>query len=63
MNLDDLVGHHGRLYFVRGVDPAGVSDARAYLEDAETGEPKTVPLRELRRGRRVPSGTERRAAR
>jgi len=57
MNRDDLVSHQGRLYVVRGVDPAGVLDARAYLEDAETGEPKTVPLKELRRGRRVSNGT------
>jgi len=53
MNRDDLVSHHGRLYFVRGVDPAGVFGARAYLEDAETREQKTVPLQELRRRRRL----------
>jgi len=53
MNRDDLVSHHGRLYFVRGVDPAGVFDARVYLEDAETGERQAVPLEELREGRRI----------
>jgi len=53
MNRDDLVSHDGRLYFVRGVDPAGVFEARVYLEDAETGEPTTIPLEELREGRRV----------
>ena len=53
MNRDDLVSHDGRLYFVRGVDPAGVFEPRVYLEDAETGEHETVPLEELREGRRV----------
>ena len=53
MNRDDLVSHHGRLYFVRGVDPAGVFDARVYLEDAETGERQAIPLEELREGRRI----------
>jgi len=53
MNRDDLVSHDGRLYFVRGVDPAGVFEARVYLEDAETGERETIPLEELREGRRV----------
>jgi hypothetical protein len=62
MNRDDLVSHHGRLYFVRGFDPAGVLDARVYLEDAETREQKTVPLEELRGARRL-YGTEPRAGR
>ena len=53
MNLGDLVSHDGRLYFVRGVDPAGVFEARVYLEDAETGELETVLLEELREGRRL----------
>lgn len=48
MNRDDLVSHDGRLYFLRGVDPAGVFEARAYLEDAETGERVTVLLEALR---------------
>jgi hypothetical protein len=53
MNRDDLVTHEGRLYFVRGVDPAGAFDARVYLEDAETGARETVPLEDLRAGRRI----------
>ena len=53
MNRGDLVSHDGRLYFVRGVDPAGVFEASVYLEDAETGEEARVLLEELREGRRV----------
>ena len=53
LNRDDLVTHDGRLYFVRGVDPAGVFEPRVYLEDAETGEQDAILLEELREGRRV----------
>ena len=53
MNIDDLVTFDGRLYFVRGVDPAGAFEPRAYLEDAETRERLVVPLDALRAGRRV----------
>jgi hypothetical protein len=53
LNRDDLVTHDGRLFFVRGVDPAGVFEPRVYLEDAETGEQETILLEQLREGRRV----------
>ena len=58
MNRDDLVAHDGRLYFVRGVDPAGVFEPRAYLEDASTGMKVSVGLEELRAGRRLMHGDE-----
>ena len=47
MNLGDLVIHHGRRYFLRGLDPMGVPDRQAVLEDAETGEQVTAPVDEL----------------
>jgi hypothetical protein len=53
LNRDDLVTHDGRLYVVRGLDPAGVFEPRVYLEDAETGEQETILLDQLREGRRV----------
>lgn len=44
MAIGDLVLYNGRLYFLRGLDPMSVSDRRALLEDAETGETVRVPL-------------------
>src|SRR5215210_5538774 len=59
MNLDELVIYDGRLYFVRGVDPAGAFEPRAYLEDAETRERLIVPLDAFREGRRLLYGATR----
>jgi hypothetical protein len=47
MNLGDLVIHHGRRYFLRGLDPMSVPDRQAFLDDAETGEEVTAPVDEL----------------
>lgn len=47
MTIGDLVLYNGRLYFLRGLDPMSVSDRRALLEDAETGEPLRAPLDEV----------------
>jgi hypothetical protein len=47
LRLGDLVRRNGRLYFVRGFDPMGVAVPLAYLEDAETCEPRTVLLEEI----------------
>ena len=38
MEFGSLVSYAGRTYYLRGLDPMGVADRRADLEDAETGE-------------------------
>lgn len=47
MYIGDLVLYHGRTYFLRGLDPMGVPDRRAVLEDPETGAEHLVPLAEV----------------
>ena len=47
MAIGDLVLYHGRRYYLRGLDPMSVSDRRAELEDADTGEVLRVPLDEV----------------
>jgi hypothetical protein len=47
VRVNDLVGWNGRLYFVRGFDPMSVNTPRAFLEDAETREPRTIVLDDL----------------
>jgi hypothetical protein len=47
MVIGDHVLYNGRLYILRGIDPMSVSDRRAQLEDAETGETISVPLSEV----------------
>ena len=47
MNIDDLVLHEGRRYYLRGLDPMSVPDRQAMLEDAETGERLSVPVEEI----------------
>jgi hypothetical protein len=54
LNVGDLVGWNGRLYFLRGFDPMGVAVPRAYLEDAETRTPRTVLLDDLAHERYAP---------
>ena len=44
MEIGDLVSHHGRACYLRGLDPMSVPDRRAHLEDARTGERFTAPL-------------------
>ena len=47
MAIGDLVLYNGRRYYLRGIDPMSVSDRRALLEDAETGEHVRVPYEEV----------------
>ena len=47
MAIGDLVLYNGRRYYLRGIDPMSVSDRRALLEDAETGEYVRVPYAEV----------------
>ena len=47
MNIGDLVLHQGRRYYLRGLDPMGVPDRQAFLEDAMTGEAAMVPVDEV----------------
>jgi hypothetical protein len=44
MEIGELVTYQGRAYVLRGLDPMGVPDRRAELEDPETGEQISVPL-------------------
>lgn len=47
MRIGDPVIYKGRTYVLRGLDPMGVPDRRADLEDAETGELVRAPVDEL----------------
>ena len=47
MQLGDLVTYEGRRYVVRGLDPMGLPDRRADLEDVETGECRRVLISDL----------------
>ena len=51
MRIGDTVTWHGRRYVVLGMDPMGLPERRADLEDAETGELLQVPLAELEAAR------------
>lgn len=44
MEIGSLVSYGGRTYYLRGLDPMGVAERRADLEDAATGERIQVPL-------------------
>jgi hypothetical protein len=50
MQLGDLITYEGRRYVVRGLDPMGLPERRADLEDVETGERIRVPISELMTG-------------
>jgi hypothetical protein len=50
MRIGERVSYDGRLYVVRGLDPMGVPERRADLEDVETGERIRVPVARLERG-------------
>ena len=50
MNIGDLVTYDGRPCYLRGLDPMSVSDRRADLEDALTGERFTVLLADVAPG-------------
>ena len=47
MNIGDLVLYQGRRYYLRGLDPMGVPNRQAFLEDAMTGEAAMVPVAEV----------------
>ena len=47
MKIGDLVLHDGRRYYLRGLDPMGVPQRQAFLEDAFPGEARAVPADEL----------------
>jgi hypothetical protein len=47
MKIGDLVTYQGRAYILRGLDPMGVPDRRAELEDPASGEYISVPLAEV----------------
>jgi hypothetical protein len=47
MAIGDLVLFNGRHYYLRGIDPMSVSERRAQLEDAETGELTQVLVDEI----------------
>lgn len=47
MQIGSLVSYRGRTYTLRGLDPMGVAERRADLEDTETGERLQVPVAEV----------------
>ena len=47
MNIGDPVTFRGRSCYLRGLDPMSVSNRRAELEDASTGERFAAPLDEV----------------
>ena len=47
MRIGEHLDYEGTQYIVRGLDPMGVPERRADLEDAETGELIRVPIAEL----------------
>jgi hypothetical protein len=51
MRIGDLLDYEGKRYILRGLDPMGVPERRADLEDVETGESIRVPIAELRDAR------------
>jgi hypothetical protein len=48
MEIGDLVSHHGRACYLRGLDPMSMPERRAHLEDAFSGQRFTAPLDEVR---------------
>jgi len=48
MRIGEIIIWQGRRYVVCGVDPMGVPERRADLEDQETGERVRAPVSELR---------------
>jgi hypothetical protein len=44
MEIGEVVTYEGKSYVLRGLDPMGVPDRNAQLEDLETGEFLVVPL-------------------
>jgi len=48
MRIGDPVTYEGRRYVLRGLDPMGVPDRRADLEDLETGKRIRVPIADVK---------------
>jgi hypothetical protein len=47
MRIGDLLDYEGKRYILRGLDPMGVPERRADLEDVETGVSIRVAMAEL----------------
>jgi hypothetical protein len=47
MKIGDLVLYQGRSYYLRGLDPMSVPDRLAIIEDADSGEERSVPVVEV----------------
>ena len=47
MQIGDHVIYDGRVLVLLGLDPMGIPDGRAELEDEETGERFVVPFSEI----------------
>ena len=47
MRIGDPVTYQGKRYILRGLDPMGIPDRLADIEDVETGEVIRVPFAEL----------------
>jgi hypothetical protein len=47
MKIGDLVLYKGRSYYLRGLDPIGVPNRQAFLEDPSSGEELVVPVEEI----------------
>ena len=56
MRIGDLVTHLGRVLILRGLDPMSMPERRAQVEDPQTGESYSVPLRELEEAPAEPEG-------
>jgi hypothetical protein len=50
MRIGDHLTYEGRLFVLVGLDPMGVTDRRAELEDPATGERLFVPVCALEEG-------------
>ena len=50
MRIGDPVIYQGRRYVLRGLDPMGIPDRSADIEDPETGEVLRVPVADLQPG-------------
>jgi hypothetical protein len=44
MNIGEIVLYEGQQYYLRGLDPMGLPQRQAFLEDALTGAARTVPV-------------------
>ena len=47
MRIGDFLDYEGKRYILRGLDPMGVPERRADIEDPDTGEVIRVPVAEL----------------